>query len=423
MLRAGLRVAWEAFAISTILTVVNAPLVLATQNVVSPVAVLIGPPLVILTSVALVTGFLVLILSPLGGVSWPFARITEWGLAACEWVVGLGDRVPLGHLYTPAPPMWWLVGFYALVAGVVLLDDPRARKLFTMIGVWAIFGLVGLPRSSDETRITFLAVGHGGCVVIETPDDRVLLYDAGTTAGPDAVRRVVAPFLWHRGVRRIDEVFLSHADLDHFNGIPELLRRFPVGQVTLTPTFADKESPGVEAALAALEKHSVHTRVVVSGERFQAGNVAFEVLHPPAAGPSGTENVRSLVLLMRHEGHTILLTGDLEGEGQALVTSRPISPVDVMLAPHHGGKSANAPRGAPEKPEAGIVAAWARPKLVVSSQRAGTPTEHLRASYGAVGATVWDTPTVGAVTVRSHATGVIVESFRTSEVRVLTRGK
>ena len=57
--------------------------------------------------------------------------------------------------------------------------------------------------------------------------------------------RQIAPFLWYRGIRRIDEVLLSHADLDHFNGLPSLLERFPVGQVTLTPSFADKNTPGV----------------------------------------------------------------------------------------------------------------------------------------------------------------------------------
>ncbi len=426
MLRAALRALWQAFAISTILTVVNAPLVLAAQNVASPIAVLIGPPLIVLTSVALVAGFLVLIASPLGTVAaWPFARVTEWSLAACEWMVHLGDRVPGGHLYSPAPPVWWLVGFYLLVAGVVLFDGTWAKRCLAAIGVWVLFGLVvGLqPRTSDEARVTFLAVGHGGCVVIETPDGRVLLYDTGTTAGPDAMRRVVAPFLWGRGIGRIDEVFLSHADLDHFNGLPELLRRFPVGRVTMTPTFADKESPGVAAVLAALERHAVPRRTVVAGERFSAGEVTFDVLHPPPVGPRGNENARSLVLLMRHEGHTVLLTGDLEGEGQVLVTARPVAPVDVMLAPHHGAKNANAPKGSPEKPEPGAMAAWARPKLVVSSQRVGTPTDHLRASYSGVGGAVWDTPTAGAVTVRSHATGVIAEAFRTGEVRVLTRGK
>jgi competence protein ComEC len=291
--------------------------------------------------------------------------------------------------------------------------------------VWTAFGLLlsFQPRTSDEARVTFLAIGHGTCVVIETPDGRVLLYDNGTTAGPDAVRRVVAPYLWSRGISRIDEVFLSHADLDHFNGLPELIRRFHVAQVTMTPTFADKESPGVERVLAVLEKHGVPRRVVSAGDRFTAGSVTLDVLHPPAIGPEGNENTRSLVLLMRHEGHTILLTGDLEGEGQRLTTSRSIAPVDVMLAPHHGAKNANAPKGPPEKPEPGVMAAWARPKLVVSSQRVGTSTDHLYASYGGVGATVWDTPATGAATIRSHSSGVIAETFRTGELRVVTRGK
>jgi competence protein ComEC len=388
--------------------------------------VLLGPPLVVLTSIALVSGFLLLVASPLGPLAaWPFARATESSLAACEWMVHLGDRIPFGHAYSPAPPAWWLAGFYALAAATVLLGGKRARQFFAGVLAWTAFGLVlsFQPRTSDEARVTFLAVGHGGCVVIETPDGRVLLYDAGTTAGPDAVRRAVAPYLWRRGIGRIDEVFLSHADLDHFNGVPELLRRFGVGRVTVTPTFADKQTPGVEAALAALEGHGVSRRVVKAGDRLTAGGITFDVLHPPAAGPAGTENARSLVLLMRHAGHTILLTGDLEGEGQRLATSAPVAPVDVMLAPHHGAKNANAPAGSAERPEPGAMAAWARPKLVVSSQRAGTATAHLHASYGAAGATVRDTPTAGAVTVRSHATGLVAEAFRTGELRVLRGGK
>src|SRR5205823_5567869 len=108
-LRALLRAVWQAFAISTILTLINAPLVLASQNVASPIAVILGPPLVMLTAIALVTGFLVLVASPLGAVvAWPFARATEWSLAICEWLVHLGDRVPYGHVYAPAPSAWWL---------------------------------------------------------------------------------------------------------------------------------------------------------------------------------------------------------------------------------------------------------------------------------------------------------------------------
>ncbi len=424
--RGVLRFVRDMFVVSAVLLIANAPLILAWQNVASPIGVLLGPPLVALTAIALIAGFLLLLAAPVSlWLAWPFARIVEGSLAVCEWLVHLGDRVPFGHVYSPAPPVWWLTVFYLLVAWLVLCRGKLARRALATIGVWVLFGLaLSLqPRTADEARVTFLAVGHGTCIVIETPDGRVLLYDTGTTIGPDAVRKIVAPFLWHRGIHRIDEVFLSHADLDHFNGLIELMKRFPIGQVTTTPTFSEKESPGVDAVLTAMQQRGIPRRIVVAGERFAAGDVTFDVLHPPRVGPEGSENSRSLVLALRHAGHTILLTGDLEGEGQTIVTANPIAPVDVMLAPHHGAKNANSPFGTREKLEPGVVAAWARPKLVISSQRIGTATEHLRQSYGAVNATVWDTPTVGAVTVRSHSTGVTATTFRGQQVHVITRGR
>lgn len=425
-LRRIVRTVWGGFVVSLILCVVNAPLVLWWQNLVSPIGVILGPPLIVLTSIALIAGFVLLLVSPLGYyIAWPFAQITRWSLVGCEELVRLAEHIPGGWVYGPGPAVWWLVGFYLLVAGVVLVLGTWRTRFLIALAVWVVFGLaLSFHRpTADEARVTFLAVNHGGCVVIETGDGRVLLYDAGTTTGPDAVRRVIAPFLWHRGVHRIDEIFVSHADLDHFNGLPELLKRFPVGQITLTPSFPDKPTPGVSATLTAIERHGVRVRFAQLGDRLAAGDVTLEVLHPPREGPPGPENVRSLVLLVRHGGHTILLTGDLEGAGQDWVRERPIEPVDVMLAPHHGGVSANPfARSADGAVRPGQMAAWARPRLVVSSQRPGR-TDHLTAGYGAVGATVWDTPTAGAVTVRSHATGLTASSFRSGEVKVIRRGK
>ena len=426
ILRWLLRVVWVAFAVSFILGVANAPLILAWQNIVSPIGLLLGPPLILLTSVALIAGFLLLIVSPVGGwLAWPLAKITSLSLGGCEFLVRGTEHIPGGWVYAPAPSAAWLAGFYSLVVALVLLPRPWPRRCFVLLVAWVFAGLLisSRSRTADELRITFLAVGHGGCVVLETPDGRVLLYDAGTTTGPDAVRRTVAPYLWSRGVTRIDEVFLSHADLDHFNGMPELLKRFPVGRVTVTPTFSGRDTPGVEAALAALDRHRVERRVAVVGDRFHAGEVSFEVLHPPAEGPPGVENVRSMVLLVRYGASTVLLTGDLEAEGQRMVRERPVPPVDVMLAPHHGGKSANSPRRTADgDPLPGLMAEWARPRLVVSSQRAG-PTDHLAEAYRGVGAAVWATPVAGAVTVRCHATGVTAEAFRSGEVKVLPRGR
>jgi competence protein ComEC len=225
-------------------------------------------------------------------------------------------------------------------------------------------------------------------------------------------RRQIAPFLWHRGIRRIDVVIFSHADLDHFNGVVDLLDRFAVGQVTYTPSFADKPTPGVQHAIRVLHERGIPRRIVKAGDRLSAGEVALEVLHPPAAGPDGNENARSLVLLVRHAGHAILLTGDLEGAGlRRVLGDLPPRHVEVLMAPHHGSPRTNTLE----------LAKWAQPSIVVSCQGRPPPSREMLQRYRQIGARVLDTQRHGAVTIRSHASGLVVETFTTQE-RFAVRG-
>jgi competence protein ComEC len=209
--------------------------------------------------------------------------------------------------------------------------------------------------------------------------------------------------LWHEGVRRIDEVILSHADLDHFNGVPALLERFAIGRVTTTPSFSDKQSPGVELVLARLERAGVPMRIVSQGDRLTAGAVSLEVLHPPADGPDGTENARSLVLELRHGPHTMLLTGDLEGPGLAALLAQPPRPVDVLMAPHHGSPAANVP----------ALAEWARPRLVIASTGPVRRLNRVPDPYQDRGAVVISTSEHGAIHLRSSAGQLTATTFVT----------
>jgi competence protein ComEC len=407
----GLRkVGWwvvQAYLVSTVLWLAVVPLVIFRYNLVPVAALLIGPPVVLLTSIALITGFLafpVMLLCP------PLAPVAAWPtygcLRLCQGLVNWAAAWPVGPFFVRDVPTWWLWVFYAGLFAGLLLEPVRLRwRWLALAGMlWLCVGLVAWlwPAPADEMRCTFLSVGHGGCTVIETPDGRTLLYDAGAMGSPDVARFQIAPFLWSRGVRRIDEVFLSHADADHFNGLPLLVERFAVGRVTTTPTFGNKPTAAVRQTLSLLGERQIPVRVIKAGDRLAAGSVMIDVLHPPEMGPEGIENVRSLVLLVRHADHRIMLTGDLSGLGMKQVLALPPAPVDVLMAPHHGSASAN-PQG---------LAAWARPAWVVSGEGPPRGSRGSSASYsraGAVYLTTWDR---GAVTVRSRPGGLDVTCFR-----------
>src|SRR5262249_16552664 len=160
-----------------------------------------------------------------------------------------------------------------------------------------------------------------------------------------------------------------------YSGLPALLDRFAVGQVTLTPSFAGQNVPGVAQALAAVERQRVPVRVARAGDRLSAGAVGIEGLPPPSAEMGGNGEQRSPVLA-GEAGHSLLLTGDLREAGQRRLLSLPPMPVDVLQSPHHGSAAANT----------SDLARWARPKVVVSCQGQPRTAADVEKPYREMGA-------------------------------------
>jgi competence protein ComEC len=126
------------------------------------------------------------------------------------------------------------------------------------------------------------------------------------------------------------------------------------------------------------------------------------VLHPPPQGVAGNDNAQSLVIDVVARGRRILLTGDLEGAGlERVLAQRPLN-CDVLSAPHHGSVRSNT----------ATLATWSAPEFVVISgdeDRRGT----VRAIYDAVGATTYESTSVGAVSVDVGTDGSLrVATFR-----------
>jgi competence protein ComEC len=130
----------------------------------------------------------------------------------------------------------------------------------------------------------------------------------GLVGSPEFANQTIPEFLWDRGITRIDGIVLSHADTDHYNAVPGLLKRLHVGAVFVSLVMFDSYDPerpaGGPAVLhQAIEAADAPIREVWSGDRLRIGpEVVLNVLHPSQRGVIGTDNANSVTLGVEFRG-------------------------------------------------------------------------------------------------------------------------
>jgi len=230
-----------ALAASAAAWLATAPIVLEHFNLFTPAIVLANLAIVPIMSAQFVVGLLHLVFAALGaGAVTGFAADVLFDAVD---VVSRGvTALPLAYAYGPGPGPVLLTTYAAGLAAWTLwsrrLRSP-ALRLALLLPLVAVLGLGGVAkrRTPDVPRLAVLDVGRGSCAVLERPDGRVLMFDCGSLDHEDPGASVAAPYLWHRGITRIDTLVLSHPDLDHVNGARSIIERFRPTRVLITRAF------------------------------------------------------------------------------------------------------------------------------------------------------------------------------------------
>ena len=117
----------KSYLLTLLVCIAIAPLAAAHYHLVSPIGVLLGPPLILLTAIALVAGFLLLAAAALcPPLTAAVAPILYGSLTACQFLVDQCDGWPFARFYVGDVPPWWLWIFY--IALITLLTQRALRR-------------------------------------------------------------------------------------------------------------------------------------------------------------------------------------------------------------------------------------------------------------------------------------------------------
>lgn len=220
------------------------------------------------------------------------------------------------------------------------MQNKRIRRIACHGGKWIstygipvgicwgflLLGVVILTwRFRPELQVTFLDVGQGDCIFLQTENGDSYLTDGGSSSVSKVGKYRMIPFLKYQGASQIKAVFVSHADSDHYNGIAELLEQaelegIRVENLVLTDIADECRSEGYEELVELAGQNGITVQFLHEGQQLQDGELLFQCLHPSKGYRAEDLNETSMVLFVTYREFSMLLTGDVQGAGEEHLT-------------------------------------------------------------------------------------------------------
>lgn len=262
----------------------------------------------------------------LAGISPIFEGFSIMLVKVNEWVNFGGIR----GLDVVSPPL-----FLCLLIGAAIIFISSEtfyllkskRKIKTIVLIAALFLGTGLMISESsktpisEDDIVFIDVGQGDGIHIRAGDSNVLVDGggAGEYLSYNVGRNTLKPYFLKNGVSKIDLAVVTHKHRDHYQGIMELEESFYIGKIKSELTAGDRIDMGKDIYIDVLWPLRIDDR------RGQ------------------DDNSRCSVFMLNYDGIRVLITGDLDSEGEKQMLAHYGGTgklrADVLKVGHHGSKS------------------------------------------------------------------------------------
>lgn len=324
---------------------------------------LAGLPALLTASAPALSGLLLTCARLLSG---PCGRLLDLFCFLCR----AARMLPGDVIVTGRPAVWKLVIYYAVLGGfciyVSLLDrhslKMQRRYLPAAAAVLLLLLIILLTvHRPVHFRYTCLDIGQGSCNLVET-DGSTILFDGGSSSVTDVWQYRIESTVKYYGISKIDLVFLSHGDIDHIDGIGQMLEGYhaalgadnsggvSIGRILIPDLRQNpEEMSGLTDIISSAAAAGIPVTAVSEGTEVRTDSLTLQVLSPSEDRMTGESNQDCIVLFLTCGRIRILFTGDLEKEGEekflafcrkARIFSSPEDTQNILIAGHHGSRYA-----------------------------------------------------------------------------------
>ena len=388
-----------------------------TFNYISLGSVLANIPVIFVAGIMLPAGVCALISMALPGELFGF--LIKMVDICCGLLIHINDFFYVSgktSFDVISPPVWLLIVYYGVLffflseTGQLMVVRKECRKIIIAVTAVIAAAAISVPMTAsqfDRAGIVFVDVEQGDCIHIKTDSGKNYLIDGGGDADYDVGLKVLKPYLLKNGVSKIDAAFVTHLHEDHYGGIRSLAADGMVEMIGLYEgNKVTEEQFREETSAVPFYLHRGYKVELDEG-------VYIEVISPEPqtdeaytemAESEDDENKSSLIMKVSYKGTTVLVTGDIDEDGEAELVREYGSELscDIMKVPHHGSKYSSSD----------VFVDAADPVLAVfqvGRNNYGHPSEAAIGRYRASGCEIARNDTDGAI-------GLIVDDDKTFKV-------
>ena len=336
----------KSMAVSIAAIIAVLPIIAKYFNIFSPIAIIanlvIVPALFVIMTASLI--FIFLNFFSFNFISVYAGKALLLLIQAMFWINHVLAQTPLSHIRIPSLSFPVICLYYIFVFCFFFFKRKKEAFIVLLlimnISVWG-----NIFSAKDKAlKITFLDVGKGDSILLEFPDGGTMLIDTGEggiEGFADMGRSVVAPYLWNKGIRRLDAVVSTHFHRDHMGGVLYILKNFDIGCVIdggLSSGSSEHLYDSYRKII--LQKNLRRLNVADGNEIMGFGDVKLFVINPPEDRADLDTNDSSVVIKLEYENFSALFCGDISGKAiEGMLRYKDFLKSDILKVPHHGGST------------------------------------------------------------------------------------